>query len=69
VRRTELLAGEVPEGVVIVSESGIASHRQLEALQRLGVHAVLVGESLMRAPDPAAQLRALGGFRLPRETF
>jgi indole-3-glycerol phosphate synthase len=59
VRRTSRLIGEVPAGVRVVSESGISSAEQLRALQREGVHAVLVGESLMRAADPAAALRAL----------
>jgi indole-3-glycerol phosphate synthase len=59
VTRTSLLAREVPVGVTVVSESGIASREQVRALQRDGVHAVLVGESLMRAEDPEAALRAL----------
>ena len=57
VERTARLAGEIPAGVAIVSESGIASPEQLEHLAELGVNAVLVGEALMRAGDPE---RALG---------
>jgi indole-3-glycerol phosphate synthase len=57
VERTARLAGDIPAGVAIVSESGIASPEQLERLDGLGVHAVLVGEALMRAGDPE---RALG---------
>jgi len=45
----------------VVSESGIASAAQLAALEQQGVHGVLVGESLMRAPDPAGALLALRG--------
>jgi indole-3-glycerol phosphate synthase len=59
VRRTERLMDEMPPGVTVVSESGIASAEQLRSLRAGGVHAVLVGESLMRAGDPAAALRAL----------
>ena len=59
VERTARLAGEVPAGVTLVSESGIASAAQVRALAAAGVHAVLVGESLMRAPEPEAALRAL----------
>ena len=59
VERTARLAGEVPAGVALVSESGIASAAQVRALAAAGVHAVLVGESLMRAPEPEAALRAL----------
>ncbi len=57
--RTETLMGDVPAGVTVVSESGIASAAQLRRLAECGVAAVLVGESLMRAPDPAAVLRQL----------
>lgn len=63
VERTERLMGEMPAGVTVVSESGIASAGQLERLQRLGVGAVLVGESLMRAADPQAALKRLRTFR------
>jgi indole-3-glycerol phosphate synthase len=59
VARTEELLDEVPSGVAVVSESGIAHAEQVWRLRRRGVQAVLVGESLMRSPDPAAALRAL----------
>jgi indole-3-glycerol phosphate synthase len=57
--RTENLMGEIPPGVLVVSESGIADAAQLRRLESRGVAAALVGESLMRAQDPAAALRAL----------
>jgi indole-3-glycerol phosphate synthase len=63
VERTERLMGEIPAGVTVVSESGIAGAEQLERLQGLGVAAVLVGEALMRAADPEAALRTLTGLR------
>jgi indole-3-glycerol phosphate synthase len=59
VQRTSQLIGEVPAGTIVVSESGITSAQQLRALEQQGVDAVLVGESLMRAPDPEAALLAL----------
>ncbi len=59
VGRTERLLGEMPAGATVVSESGISKPEQLRELERLGVAAVLVGESLMRAPDPEAALFAL----------
>jgi indole-3-glycerol phosphate synthase len=62
VERTARLMGEMPDGVIVVSESGIATAEQLEKLRLEGVAAVLVGEKLMRAPDPAAALRALKTF-------
>ena len=60
--RTEALLGEIPRGVTVVSESGIARAEQLRRLHERGVDAVLVGESLMRSADPAAALAALRSF-------
>jgi len=54
----ELLA-HVPAGKTVVSESGIVYREQVEELERVGVDAVLVGETLMRAPDPEAAVREL----------
>jgi indole-3-glycerol phosphate synthase len=45
--------------VLVVSELGISEADQLLRLRARGVDAVLVGESLMRSPDPAAALAAL----------
>jgi indole-3-glycerol phosphate synthase len=61
VERTARLIAQMPPGALIVSESGISSPAQLVALESQGVDAVLVGESLMRAPDPAGALRAVRG--------
>jgi indole-3-glycerol phosphate synthase len=59
VGRTRQLLDEMPAGAIVVSESGIGSPEQLRALERNGVSAVLVGESLMRAPDPQGALATL----------
>jgi indole-3-glycerol phosphate synthase len=48
-----------PAGALAVAESGIHSRADVERLRAGGAHAVLVGESLMRAPDIAAATRAL----------
>ncbi|HEY2768207.1 MAG TPA: indole-3-glycerol phosphate synthase TrpC [Solirubrobacteraceae bacterium] len=61
VRRTFELLADVPEQTIVVSESGIAEQQQLRELQSRGVHAVLVGESLMRAADPRVALLQLRG--------
>ena len=53
------LVPKIPAGVVIVAESGIQRHEEVRQLKTLGVHAVLIGESLMTAPDPAAKVREL----------
>ncbi len=62
VERTFALLEEVPDGVAVVSESGIATAEQLRRLEERGVQAVLVGETLMRSPDPEAALRAMKKF-------
>jgi indole-3-glycerol phosphate synthase len=56
----ELLA-KVPTGRVVISESGIKTNADLRKLEEAGVKGVLVGESLMRAPDIRAALAALRG--------
>jgi indole-3-glycerol phosphate synthase len=61
VERTFALLDAIPAGVTVVSESGIGDPAQLARLQAAGVHGVLVGESLMRAPAPEEALRALRG--------
>jgi indole-3-glycerol phosphate synthase / phosphoribosylanthranilate isomerase len=53
------LVGRAPDDRVIVAESGIASRAQGAAAELAGANAMLVGTSLMRAPDPAAMLREL----------
>ena len=64
---TESLLEMVPPGTVVISESGIRSGDDVSRLGRSGVHGVLVGESILRAPDPAVKLRELSGHvRQPR---
>jgi indole-3-glycerol phosphate synthase len=58
-RVTEQLARLAPPGATLISESGISSQSDLARLAQCGADAVLVGETLMRAPDPAARLREL----------
>lgn len=59
--RTFALLPRIPEGALVVAESGIGDAEQVWSLHAAGVDAVLVGESLMRAKDPAAALRELRG--------
>jgi indole-3-glycerol phosphate synthase len=49
----------VPSDRIIVAESGIRDAADVARLRAAAVDAILVGETLMRAPDPAAGLRAL----------
>jgi len=55
------LASQVPADVCLVSESGIRTAEDVRRLRAAGVRAVLVGETLMRAPDPGLKLRELVG--------
>lgn len=56
---TERLAGRVPRGKIIVSESGIFTAADVSMVGSLGANAVLVGEALVTAEDTAAKVREL----------
>ena len=53
------LARWMPPGVIAVAESGIHSRADVSLLQKAGYRGFLVGEHLMKSPDPAAALREL----------
>lgn len=55
----QTLRPRMPSGAVVVAESGIQSREDIQRLAPLGVDAVLIGEALMTAPDPAAKIRDL----------
>ncbi len=59
--RAERVAGELPASVVKVAESGISLPEDAERLGKAGFDAVLVGEALVRSPDPAEAVRRLLG--------
>jgi indole-3-glycerol phosphate synthase len=48
-------------GTTLVALSGVSTRADVEALEGLGADAVLVGEALVLAPDPASKLRELRG--------
>lgn len=52
----------VPSDVLFVSESGVKDRTDVQRLQDLGADAVLIGETLMRAPDKKARLLELKGM-------
>ena len=55
------LRDRIPAGCVYVAESGVKTPADVERLQQIGADAALVGETLMRANDPAEMLRFLRG--------
>jgi indole-3-glycerol phosphate synthase len=61
IERTFQLLDGIPEGAVVVAESGFRTRAEMERLAAAGVHAVLIGEALMRAPDVEAACRELTG--------
>jgi indole-3-glycerol phosphate synthase len=56
---TEQLGPLVPQGIVLVAESGIHRPADVRRMCAAGAHAVLVGEAFMAAPDPGRALREL----------
>src|SRR2546430_8533007 len=56
---TEKLCREVPDEIVLVSESGIKTPQDVARLRACGVDAILVGEALMRHEISIEQLRAI----------
>jgi indole-3-glycerol phosphate synthase len=53
------LASEVPDGALLVSESGLNTHADLHLLHTAGYRGFLIGETLMRANNPEQMLRDL----------
>ena len=59
------LVGRIPADVVVISESGLATRRDLATVGAAGADAVLMGEALLRSPRPGDAVAALTG--VPRE--
>jgi len=55
------LLPRIPAERLVITESGILGPPDVAAMRAAGVHAFLVGEAFMRAPDPGAALSALFG--------
>ena len=56
---TSLLCSLIPKGRIIVSESGIKTRGDMQKLQKWGVNAALMGETLMKAPDIGSMMKEL----------
>lgn len=59
---TKRLRRLVPDDCLVVSESGVSRREEVADLESMGIHAVLIGESLMASPDPGEKLRELLGW-------
>jgi indole-3-glycerol phosphate synthase len=59
--RFALVRDALPAGATLVAESGIRTRADVRAVAAAGAHAVLVGETLVLAPDPAAAVAGLLG--------
>jgi indole-3-glycerol phosphate synthase len=60
---TERISEEVPEGVVLVSESGIKTGSDTQRVYDCGCNAILVGETLMRSGDVSGKVAELLGIQ------
>ena len=58
---TLAMLDDIPEGVTVVTESGIQTPQDVRLLTNAGVHAFLVGTAFMREPDPGIALKRLFG--------
>ncbi len=56
---TEKWIKYIPEGIIVISESGIHTAADSQFLEQQGVHGLLVGESLMRSESIAGKIREL----------
>lgn len=56
---TERLVGLIPSGKVIISESGINSTDDVRRLEKVGINGILVGTSIVTAPDPLKKIKEL----------
>ncbi len=62
IEHTLRLRDQISPGIMVISESGIQSRRDVERLEAAGISAILVGESLMRAPDIGLAVEQLLGL-------
>lgn len=51
------LIPQIPQGIIIVAESGLKTYEDVRRVQEAGAHAVLIGETFMRSPDIGAKIK------------
>lgn len=56
---TMQLLDMIPKDKIIVSESGIHTRNDVQMLEKAGVNAILVGEALVKSPDPSVKIKEL----------
>lgn len=56
---TEKLAGRIPKGIFIVSESGIETAEDVKRVRKCGVRGILVGTSVLQSDDPIRKISEL----------
>lgn len=59
---TARLIKRIPKGKIVVSESAVKTSKDVKYLQGLGVHAVLIGEALMRSEDILGTAKEIMGY-------
>ncbi len=59
-RVTEKIAPLIPEGKVIVSESGIKNIQDIHLLQKIKINAILIGQTLLESKDMKKKIKELG---------
>jgi len=59
---TPRIVKNIPQGKIVVAESGIKTNKDVMYLKSLGVQAVLIGETFMKAQDIVAKVREVMGY-------
>ena len=60
-QNTLAMLPDMPQDQLLVTESGILARQDVQTMRQAGVHAFLVGEAFMRAPEPGLELAQLFG--------
>jgi indole-3-glycerol phosphate synthase len=58
---SERLLARIPESIIAIAESGVASRSDVQRVARAGAHAVLVGSAISKSSDPTAAVAELSG--------